>query len=309
MSAKWFKCPDGQMIPIATCLQVGGCRMPQRCATIPFLTFIGYDRKWEGVSPSSAGNGPRMLYLKATTDYVVDPNSRVFAALGTGVHGKLSIHSYTKDALSEEKLSDDKMKGIADCLETDETDSRYYVLTDYKTSGSYKVAKWLGIIAETKEETLLDENDKPILLKSGKNKGQPKTRQNRTILTDPIKADMREVELQINRYRLLFEKHGFPISRMQIQAIPRDGGTYIAKNRGIDKNLYIIPVRRLQNKFVLEFYQNLSDQVNEAFKTGYARQCNIWEAWDNRNRCENFCEVKNVCIEMSKANNERWGLL
>jgi len=244
--------------------------MPQRCATIPFLTLIGYDRKWEGVSPSSAGNGPRMLYLKATTDYVVDPNSRVFAALGTGVHGKLSIHSYTKDAL---------------------------------------VAKWLGIIAETKEETLLDENDKPILLKSGKNKGQPKTRQNRTILTDPIKADMREVELQINRYRLLFEKHGFPISRMQIQAIPRDGGTYIAKNRGIDKNLYIIPVRRLQNKFVLEFYQNLSDQVNEAFKTGYARQCNIWEAWDNRNRCENFCEVKNVCIEMSKANNERWGLL
>ena len=282
--------------------------MPQRCATIPFLTLIGYDRKWEGVSPSSAGNGPRMLYLKATTDYIVDPNSRVFAVLGTGAHGKLSIHSYTKDALSEEKLSDDRMKGIADCLETDESDERYYVLSDYKTSGSYKVCVWLGIVSETVEETLLNEKGKPILLKSGKNKGQPKTRQNKIITQDPIKADMREVELQTNRYRLLFEKQGFPISRLQIQAIPRDGGTYIAKNRGIDKNLYMIPVKRLSNKFVLEFYKILSDQVNAAFKTGYIRQCNSWESWEGR-RCTDWCEVRSECIELSKKHGERFGIL
>jgi len=283
--------------------------MPQRCATIPFLTLIGYDRKWAGVSPSSAGNGHRMLYLKATTDYIIEPDKRVFAVLGTAVHEKLAKHGYTKDVLSEEKLSDEQMKGIADCLETDEIDVKYYVLTDYKTSGSYKISIWLGIVSETEEETILDEEGKPVLLKSGKNKGQPKTKQKRTITTDPKKADMREVELQINRYRILFESQGFPISRMQIQAIPRDGGTYVAKNRGIDKNLYMIPVKRLTNKFVLEFYQALADRVNKAFKTGYARQCNAWETWDNRNRCENFCEVKEACIEMSKRNNERWGIL
>ena len=308
MPAKWFRCPDNQTIPIATCLCVGGCRMPQRCATIPFLTLIGYDRKWEGVSPSSAGNGPRMLYLKATTDYIVDPNSRVFAVLGTGAHGKLSIHSYTKDALSEEKLSDDRMKGIADCLETDESDERYYVLTDYKTSGSYKVSVWLGIVSETEEETILDEEGKPVLLKSGKNMGQPKTRQKRTIITDPKKADMREVELQINRYRILFESQGFPISRMQIQAIPRDGGTYVAKNRGIDKNLYMIPVKRIRNKLVLLFYKILAAEVNQAFKTGHARQCNNWESWDGR-RCTDWCEVKDACIKMSKKAHERWGII
>ena len=282
--------------------------MPQRCATIPFLTLIGYDRKWEGVSPSSAGNGPRYLYLKAVTDYAVDPNSRVFAAFGTGTHTKLSIYAYTKDVLSEEALSDDKIKGIADCLETDESDSRYYVLTDYKTVGSYKLAIWLGIVSETNEETILDDEGKPVLLRSGKNKGQPKTRKNRTIITDPKKADMREVELQLNRYRLLFEKHGFPVSRIQIQAIPRDGGTYIAKNRGIDKNLYMIPVKKLSNQFVMEFYQILSDKVNQAFKTGYVRQCNNWENWDGR-RCEGFCEVREACIAMSKKFNERWRYL
>lgn len=273
------------------------------------MTLISYDRKWEGVSPSSAGNGPRMLFLKATTDYAIDPEKRVFAVLGTAIHEMLAKHGFTKDALSEEKLSDEQMKGIADCLEVDETNPKYYVLTDYKSSGSYKVAKWLGIISETHEETILDKEGKPVLLKSGKNKGQPKVRKNRIISTDPTKIDKREVELQLNRYRIFFEQHGFPVSRTQIQAIPRDGGTYMAKNRGIDKNLYMIPIKRLSNKFVLEFYERLSDEVNKGFKTGYIRQCNNWEAWDNRNRCEKFCEVREACIQMSKDHNERWGLL
>ena len=125
MPAKFFRCPDSNIIEISDCLRIGGCRMGQRCATIPFLELISYDRKWEGVTPSAAGNGPRYLYLKATTDYVIDPNSRVFAVLGTSVHGKLSIYKYTRDVLSEEKLSDDKMKGIADCLEYDETRKIY----------------------------------------------------------------------------------------------------------------------------------------------------------------------------------------
>ena len=200
------------------------------------------------------------------------------------------------------------MKGTADLLEEDEYQPGYYVLTDNKSSGSYKVAKWLGIISETHEETILDKENKPILLKTGKNKGQPKTRKNRIITQDPTKVDIRAEELQINRYRILYEQQGFPINRMQIQAIPRDGGTYVAKNRGIDKNLYMIPIKRLPNKEVLDFYKTLSDEVNEAFKTGYARQCNSWESWDGR-RCEAFCEVKTECGKMSQKKGERWGLL
>ena len=282
--------------------------MQQRCATLPFLTLIGYDRKWEGVTPSAAGNGPRMLYLKATTDYTVIPNNRVFASLGTGTHGKLSMYRYTKDVLSEEPLSDDKMKGIADCLEADETDSKYYVLSDYKTWGSYKVAKSLGIVSEKIEETILDKNDKPVLLKTGPNAGKPKTKVKRIIKVDPSQADIKETELQLNRYRIFFEEHGFPISRIQVQAIPRDGGTHIAINRGIDKNLYIIPIKRLPTKDVLNFYQRLSNEVNEAFKIGYARLCNNWESWDKR-RCEKYCEIKEACVQMSKDHSEKWGIL
>ena len=309
MPAKWFQCPDAERIEIDRCLKPGGCRMPRRCATIPYLRLVGFDRKWQGVSPSSAGNGPRVLYLKATTDYTIDPDSRVWASIGTGTHGKLSIHQYTSNVLSEEKLSDDDMTGIADVLQADENKQGWYILDDYKTWGSYKLMKALGISVEKEEETVLDDNEKPVILKSGPNKGQPKTKTNTRIIKEPALADLRVEELQLNRYRIFFEEKGFPISRMEIQAIPRDGGTWIAKSRGIDRNLYMIGIRRMENKAVIQFYKTLSDQVNEAFKTGYIRLCNLWEAWEGRRRCESHCEVSEACKAMSKKKGEKWGII
>ena len=81
--------------------------MSKRCATLSLLTLVGHDRKWEGVSPSSAGNGPRLLYLKATVDYVVEPKKRIYAILGTAIHEMLAKGKYTKDVLAEEALSDE----------------------------------------------------------------------------------------------------------------------------------------------------------------------------------------------------------
>jgi hypothetical protein len=146
---------------------------------------------------------------------------------------------------------------------------------------------FLGITSETIEETGLDENKKPVLLQSGKNKGKPKTRQKRIMKTDPATIDLRAEELQLNRYRIFFEQYGFPVSRMQIQVVSRDGGTYIAKNRGIERNLYIIPIKRLLNKDVFDFYRELNDEVLAAFNDGYIRKCNAWECWDRR-RCDGF---------------------
>jgi hypothetical protein len=309
MPAKYFLCPDGESIEIAKCLMPKGCCMNQRCGTLSFLYLIGFDRKWEGVSPSSAGNGPRNLYLKAVSDYTIDPQQRVWAAFGTSTHEKLGMHKYNKDVLSEERLSDDEMKGIADCLEYDEAEFNKFILTDHKSWGSFKVAKALGIISESREETVLDDKGRPVILKSGRNAGRPKTRKVTEIITDPSKADLRAEELQINRYRIFYEQYGFPISRMQIQVVSRDGGTYIAKNRGIDKNLYIIPVKRLPNNDVLEFYRTLANEVNEAFRTGYARKCNMWESWERR-RCDGgYCEVIDACKQMSEKAGEKWGII
>ena len=295
MSAKWFKCPDDKPIEIAQCLS--RCRMNTRCATQPFLRLIGYDREWRGVSPSAAGNGPRYLYLKAVTDFTVDPNDRVFAAIGTGTHEKLAIRDITHNVLSEERLSDSEMTGIADCLEEDDMIPGYYILYDYKTWGSYKVAKALGIVVKKTDEPILDEKGRSVILKSGKNKGQVKTKQKTEIITDTSKIDLRSEELQLNRYRIFFESYGFPLSAIFVQAIPRDGNTYIAKSRGIDRNLYMIHIRRLPDAEVLDFYRELSNEVDEAFETGYARMCNEWESWEGR-RCDGYCEVSEQCKQM-----------
>jgi len=309
MPARYFKCPDSETIEIAKCLENGGCRMGERCATRPFLRLVGYDRKWAGVSPSSAGNGPRMLYLKAMCEYVIDPNDRVWAALGTSTHDKLAMHKYASNVLTETPLSDGDMHGIADVLEEDETKPGYFILSDYKTWGSFKVAKAKGITSETVEETVMDEDGKPVILKSGPNKGRPKTRQNKIIKTDPTKIDLKGEELQLNRYRIFFESYRFPISRMQIQVVSRDGGTFVAQNRGIDRNLYIIPIRRLLNADVIGFYRKLADEVDQAFATGYTRKCNDWESWERR-RCDGgYCEVVEQCKEMSAKAGEKWGII
>ena len=296
MSATQFRCPDGETIEISKCLSTNGCRMGHRCATLPYLESIAYDREFKGVSPSSAGNGPRLIYLQASQPYIIDPAKRVFAVLGTGVHGKLSIHKYTHNVLSEEQLSDEDMAGIADCLEQDEAQPGYYILTDYKTYGSFKVGKCLGITQAN--EPILDASGQPVLLKSGKNKGKPKT--HKITHKDPGKADLKEVSLQLNRYRIFFERAGFPVSRIQLQVMVRDGNTYIAKSRGIDQELYIIPVPRLDDNFVIDFYRGLQAEVDEAFETGWVRKCNEWESWEGR-RCNGWCDVAEQCQLMDKG--------
>jgi len=299
--ARWFICPDGHEIEIQECLKNGGCRLKNRCATRPYLRLIGFDREWKGVSPSSAGNGPRLLYLKATEDYSIDPNDRVWAAFGTSTHDKLGMFKYTHNVLSEERLSDEDMRGIPDVLEEDEDRKGFYILTDYKTWGSFKVTKALGMKTVKETIELKDDDGEPLLLKSGPNKGKPKTKQESKIIQG--EPDLISEELQINRYRIFFEGYGFPISRMQIQVVSRDGGTYIAKNRGIDKNLYVIPVRFIDDSKVLTFYQILQTEIDKAFETGTARLCDKWESWEGR-RCDGYCEVSEYCKQMEGEHGE-----
>lgn len=296
MPGKFFKCPDNQTIPIADCLKLGGCRMAERCATIPYLKDIAFDREFRGISPSSAGNGARYIYLKATTDYTISPMDRAWAELGTAVHQKLSAMRLTNNVLSEERLSDDQMKGTADVLEVDEGNQRYHILTDYKTFGSFKIARCLGIAQS--QEVVRNPDGTPVFLKTGKNKGQPKTFS--VIKCNPEKADLRTESLQLNRYRIFYENSGFPISKMRLQVIVRDGDTYIAKSRGIMRNLYIIPIPRMNDTEVLYFYNQLQEAVDQAFETGWAPRCSAEENWDGR-RCDRFCEISQACHLMDHA--------
>jgi len=294
---KYFICPDHERTEISVCLSSGGCRMHNRCATLPYLRTISSERKWRGVTPSMAGSGPRIIYLRQTTDYAVSPDSRAFAALGTAVHGKLSFRQL--NVLVEERLDDGKISGTADILEEDEEEKGKYILTDYKTFASFKVAKCLG--RKTIDAPALDEDGNEVIYKSGKKKGQVKTR--KIVVQDDDAIEMSAEELQINMYRIMFEREGFPISRMRIMAIVRDGGTYIAESRGIGNNIYMIPVRRLPDYYVHNFYDNLRREVEEAIRTGHARRCNKLETWGGA-RCERFCEVSAACAKMDEKNSK-----
>jgi len=298
MPADRFFCPDGQAIEIEVCLKPKGCRMQSRCATLPYLRLVGFDRTFRGVSPSSAGNGARQIWLKATTDYVVNPADRVWVSIGTGTHGKLSFYKYIDNVFSEEALSDEIMQGIPDVLEQDEENEGSYILYDYKVWGSFKIAKAIGLAITKTDKPVLDAEGTPVLLKSGNNKGKPKTVQEKTITIDPANADLGSEELQLNRYRIFFESKGFPISKMLVQAISRDGGTYVAEGRGIDKKLYLVPIKRLPDDEVLAYYQELSDQVKLAFTTGFAPKCSIKETWGGRRCTVNFCEVLEACMAL-----------
>lgn len=289
MPAFWFRCPDGESIEIEACLKLRGCRMEARCANLPYLRMIGYDREWRGITPSMAGSGPLMIALKKTKPYTISPDERTFSALGVGVHGKLSIHKYTYNVLSEETLSDDDMMGIADVLEQDEDNPGGYVLEDYKTWGSYKVAKALGI---TMKEVEVDG-----VFKSGPRKGKPRTEKRR--VQDPSAVEMLDTELQLNKYAMFFEKAGFPVTGIRVIAIVRDGGTQVAESRGITRNLYVIPVKRLDQDVVIGYYDGLRRIVFNILGGTDAPLCSAWECWEGR-RCKGYCEVASYCKEITK---------
>lgn len=301
MPARWFICPDGEKVEIKTCLSVRGCRMGNRCATMPYLRMCANTRPWKAVTPSQAGTGPRLTYLKEKCDYSISPDGMAWISVGVGTHDKLSIHRLVRGFVSEEGFSDDLIKGIPDLIEPDEEEIGFYVLHDYKTWGSFKLAKALGI-AEDKENPKLDKNGNPSTYRSGRRKGEIIYQ-----LSEGVKPpDMYDTELQLNRYRIVIETKGYPISRMYVFAIARDGGTYIAKSRGVDTNTRLISVKRLPDKEVLDFYAKLQADCDHAFKTGMSRICNEFETWGGR-RCESddYCPVRYYC----KQTKENRGVL
>jgi hypothetical protein len=78
------------------------------------------------------------------------------------------------NVLAEERLDSGDISGVADLLEEDEEEAGKYILTDYKTFASFKVAKCLG--RKVIDVPALDEAGNEVIYKSGKKKGQVKTR-------------------------------------------------------------------------------------------------------------------------------------
>jgi hypothetical protein len=284
MPLKHFICPDAVKIRLEECLKEGGCRMRNRCATRSYLRLVASERPWNG-KPSTTQliQGTMQAFLKLTQNYAVSPDQRAFMINGTRAHETLEA-SDDEFSFLEEKFEgkDTPETGISDVFEIENGKS---ILADYKTSGSYKVAKALGFYVDTEETG--------EIFKTGKRKGEAKTRQ--VLKRDDARIDRWEWELQLNKYRLEFEKRGFKVDELKIQCIVRDGNTHIARSRGVFRNVYYFNITKLPDEEVLAYFEDKRKALFQALELGeWKTPCSAKENWDGL-KCANYCEVAEFC--------------
>ena len=280
-----FVCLDGERVQVEDCLK--GCRIGERCLTLPTVKLISQEREWNGIaSTTQLINGTMLEWLKLTKPYYVDPDSRAFMLQGTKHHKALEVVARELGLPAEIPLSVDR--DIFDLIEQEEDG---YVLTDYKLWGSFRVAKALGIVETGKRPDPTGAVYK-ISGKWGK-AGSPKMIP--SFSQDCSKVDNWEAEFQLNNYQLMLRELGIPIRRMQLQITVRDGGLAVAKSRGIIKNVYLIPVPFLDEHLVRDFFKHKADCLAVALEKGWHIPCSPRESWDGRRCCKNYCDVWMFC--------------
>jgi len=207
--------------------------------------------------------------------------------LGTLHHKKLEAVAKELGLPSEIALGPDG-KDIFDLLEPE---NGSWTLTDYKTWGSYRVARALGIVEVGKQPDPSGGTYKT----SGKwgKAGSPKMIPKFEIQPEAI--DLWDAELQLNNYRLMLEERGLTIGNMQLQVTVRDGGLAVARSRGIGRNSFLIPVRRMDDEPVRIYFKVKKKVLLRALEDGECEEpCDERESWDG-NRCQGWCEVAMYC--------------
>ena len=289
-----FICPNGTRVSHEDCFKK--CVMGRRCLTLPTLMEMGRSRTWKGrVSVTDCLKGTMEAFLRYTVNYHVNPQHMAWMLLGTRHHSLLekSAKERIVGALSEEKIVDDLgISGISDLVDKDEENPNAYVLTDYKVWGSYMMAKALGIVKIERPDPAGG------VFKSGPRKGMDRTIA--VFAEDPTRVDLFDAEMQLNYYRIQLEKTGYPISRMQIQATARDGKTQSARSRGVTAAMYLFDIKRLNDKMVLDFFENKRNLLLSAMSSGICNSpCYERERWEDmkciRGLTDGFCPVCMSC--------------
>ena len=283
MPAEFFTCVDGTNTLITDCLN--NCRLSAtlpagRCLSLRTLRAIADQRAWNGTpSTTQLLKGTREAVLEILTDYAIAPDGSLFRVHGSKAHAFLEQYTGGNE-YGEERLTDDFSSGMFDYYDSG-------TLYDTKTSGSYKVMKVLGLRSvdvETGEA-----------YKSGAKKGQPKTRKE---IVDGGVPDRLDWAIQLNDYRMKLQQilpAGERVQQMCIEALVRDGGTYIARERGIERNGYLIPINFISDHWVSRYMRTKAERLQDALTTGIIPQwCNHRETWGGR-KCEKYCNVRVAC--------------
>jgi len=299
MPAIGFICPDGQRIKFEECFKE--CQLKAdlpcgRCKALPYLRKCAQQREWTG-EPSTTQllRGIRESWLKITRDYYINPDDNAFMILGTHSHGVLEKFG-KGDHLTEERLRSEICSGAFDFY-----DGETQTLYDYKTWGSYKVQQALGIRSIEVHET--DESGQPILKKSGKNKGEPKTKKvwiNGDI-TSRVMA-LLEPSIQLSDYRdklLEILPEGYAVKNMAVQVISRDSGLMVSAMRGIEEKAPLVPVNGISKNWVRKYLARKKDMLLEALDKNHAPMCRKRETWSGR-KCAGYCEVSEICATLNE---------
>ena len=279
MPAIGFICPDGDCHRFEECF--AGCPIyydfpAGRCMALRNLRMIAEQRPWTG-KPSCTQllKGTREAFLEITKDYYFDPQDAIFRIIGTKAHAELD--KFTGDnEIGEIRL---EIKGITGAFDYYESGKLY----DSKTYGSYKVMQCLGL--KTKEQETGE------AYKSGARKGQPKKKK----IIVQGEPELTEQELQMNLYRMMLEDAGFPVKGLFLDVNVRDGNTVPARQRGIMKNAYLIPIPKLPDDQVLAYFLPKRNALLTALETGeMPPECSLEERWEGR-KCERYCHVAEFC--------------
>ena len=285
MPLREFICPSGERISVADCLKEGNCKhLTGRCAPRTYLVTVGKDRIWNN-KPSTTMliAGTMQSFLKIKYDYAVDPDSRAFSVHGINTHAKLEASA---DEFSQLEVAfNDEQSLTTGIVDNIETENGYSILLDYKTSGSYKVSKALGYYME-EEET-------GEVYKSGKRIGQKK--KVKVLKQSNDRIDRRDWELQLNNYFYEIKKRGQKLDKIKLFVMVRDGGTYIARSRGVERNIYYFDIPILPEETVTEYFETKRKALMQALdQDSWDLFCTPAENWEGL-KCKNYCEVSEFC--------------
>jgi hypothetical protein len=226
-------------------------------------------------------------FLKLTIPYEIDPQGGIFAILGTITHGSMEEQANKLELPAEIALSEDR--NVFDLLEPGDDGS--WILTDYKTWGSFRVAKALGM----QKTRRVPDSSGEVYKKSGPwgGAGSPK-------MVDVWERtgipDLWETEMQLNNYRVMLDDMGIIICRMQLQIFVRDGGTSSADSRGVTQNFIpLIPIRPIDDEEVRGYFDNKEADLYQALEQEFwAIPCDDRESWSGT-KCRDYCRVWQGC--------------
>ena len=283
-----FKYPDGETITFEDALDNDKLDLERMGVYYTALKEMSKvrdpDRK---PSVTELINGTCQAYLERTEDYYLDPQAQAFALAGTLHHKRLEDNASEEDA--EIQLEGIDITGIVDLYqESTET------LIDYKNTGSFKAAKVLGL------DFYLDDDPSGAGYKRSGRWGKAGTpKKVKRWWRNPEKAALEDWGWQINMYRYLLESTGKNVEKMYDQMTVRDGGLMAARDRGVDKNIYLVEVPYIHNDHLLEFFTTKRDALLESLENKKTpSKCSDVETWGGI-KCQRFCSVREFCPHVS----------